>query len=221
MNLEDLHIKLEKHLEEQSKNWKSFIYAQEKGFYQGYDEIKIDGWRPTEKRFKNYKIDKYLSKEKSVLDIGSNCGFFSIHTSKFVKEIVGIEINPFLVSISNDTKEYLQRNNVTFYNTSFENSDLKKKYDVIFSLANDSTIDQNTKFNFNEYIEKIRILLNDNGILIFESQAMDNLPPSKFNQKFNVLKNFFTVLEDKIILSEYPVNVPKRKFLVLEKNEIH
>ena len=132
MNLEDLHIKLEKHLEEQSKNWKSFIYAQEKGFYQGYDEIKIDGWRPTEKRFKNYKIDKYLSKEKSVLDIGSNCGFFSIHTSKFVKEIVGIEINPFLVSISNDTKEYLQRNNVTFYNTSFENSNNKKQYDVIF-----------------------------------------------------------------------------------------
>ena len=65
------------------------------------------------------------------------------------------------------------------------------------------------------------ILLWERGILIFESQAMDNLPPSKFNQKFNVLKNFFTVLEDKIILSEYPVNVPKRKFLVLEKNEIH
>ena len=42
MNLEDLHIKLNKHLEEQSQNWKSFIYAQEKGFYQGFDEIKID-----------------------------------------------------------------------------------------------------------------------------------------------------------------------------------
>ena len=46
---------------------------------------------------------------------------------------------------------------------------------------------------------------------------MDNLPPSKFDQKFNILKNFFTVLEDKIIFSEYPVNVPKRKFLILEK----
>lgn len=217
MNLEDLHIKLQKHLEEQSQNWRSFIYAQEKGFYQGYDEIKIDGWRPTEKRFKNYEIDQYLSKEKFALDIGSNCGFFSIHVSKFVKEITGIEINPFLVSISNDTKEFLQRNNITFYNTSFENSDIKKKYDVIFSLANDSTIDQNTKFNFNEYIDKIRILLNNKGILIFESQAMDNLPTSKFDQKFNILKKFFTVLEDKIILSEYPVNVPKRKFLILEK----
>ena len=79
MNLEDLHIKLQKHLEEQSQKWKSFIYAQEKGFYQGYDEIKIDGWRPTEKRFKNYDIEQYLSKEKSALDIGSKCGFLSIN----------------------------------------------------------------------------------------------------------------------------------------------
>ena len=49
--IEELHTKLQHHLDEQAKNWKSFIYAQEKGFYQGFEEIEIDGWRPTEKRF--------------------------------------------------------------------------------------------------------------------------------------------------------------------------
>ncbi len=220
MNLEDLHIKLNKHLEEQSQNWKSFIYAQEKGFYQGFDEIKIDGWRPSEKRFQTYGIEKYLSKEKSALDIGSNCGFFSIYVSRFVKEIDGIEINPYLVSIANDTKEFLKTNNAEFQNSSFENCNVEKKYDIIFSLANDSTIDQNTKFNFNEYLNKIRNLLKNKGILIFESQAVDNLPESNFDPKFKILKNFFTILEEKKVPSEYPVNVPKRIFLVLEKNEL-
>ena len=54
MKIEELHTKLQHHLDEQAKNWKSFIYAQEKGFYQGFEEIDIDGWRPTEKRFNEY-----------------------------------------------------------------------------------------------------------------------------------------------------------------------
>ena len=36
----------------------------------------------------------------SVLDIGSNCGFFSIFASDYVKKIDGVEINPYLIKIS-------------------------------------------------------------------------------------------------------------------------
>ena len=50
------------------KNWSSFVYAQTKGFYQGFDEIKLDGCRPTEKRFARYKIEKYLSKNQKIED---------------------------------------------------------------------------------------------------------------------------------------------------------
>lgn len=219
LNLQDLHKKLNQHLEEQSKNWSSFIYAKEKGFYQGFDEIKIDGWRPTENRFRTYDIDKYLSKEKLALDIGSNCGFFTLHVSKFVKEIDGVEINPYLTSISEDTKNFLHVHNANFHNSSFENFKTEKKFDVIFSLANDSTIDQNTKFHFNEYIDKINKLLKKDGIIIFESQAMDNLPESKFTPKYNILKNLFTILEHKHVPSEYPVNVPERIFIIMKKND--
>jgi len=218
MNLMDLHEKLKSHITEQNENWKSIVYAKEKGFYQGYDKIKIDGWRPSENRLNNYDIQKYLDKEKMGLDIGSNCGFFTLHLSNFLKSMAGVEINPYLINISNDTKEYLEIKNAIFYNCSFEDFKIDKKYDIIFSLANDSTIDGNTKFNFSEYVEKIISLLSKNGLLIFESQAMDMMPASKFEPKLNYLKHYFSIIEERLVPSEYPVNVPYRKFLVLKLN---
>lgn len=217
MELKELHSKLQHHLNEQTKNWKSFIYAQEKGFYQGFEEIDIDGWRPTEKRFKEYDIEKYLSTDITVLDIGCNCGFFSLYSARFVKQIDGVEINPYLIAIANDVKEYLHQTNAYFFANSFEDYNTDKTYNVIYSFANDSTIDKNTKFNFEEYIEKINSLLKMNGFLIFESQAADNMPPEKFNPKFEYLKRKFKIVEDRIVHSEYPVNVPNRIFLILQK----
>ena len=216
-NLKNLHLRLEQHLKEQSNNWKSLIYAKQKGFYQGFEKIKIDGWRPSEKRYKQYNIEKYLSKNMNVLDIGCNSGFFSLVVSRFVKQIDGLDINPYLIKIANDVKDYLKIKNSNFYNSSFEEYP-ENKYDVIFSLANDSTIDGNTKFNFSEYISKIYNMLNKNGILIFESQAEDVIAiESKFNQKYDFMKKYFSVIEKKMVPSEYPVNIPERIFLVLKQ----
>lgn len=217
MSLNELHEKFDTHLKNQSEKWKSLIYAKEKGFYQGFDELEIDGWRPTEKRFTDYDIESYLSLEKSALDIGCNCGFFSLHSSKFVKKIFGVEINPYLISIADDAKNFLNIDNAFFYNSSFEQFNTDEKFDIVFSLANDSTIDQNTKFNFFEYIDKILQLLTPTGILIFECQAADMIPPSKFDPKLDHLKTCFKILEQKIVKSEYPVNVPERIFLVLQR----
>jgi len=216
-NLDVLHKKLNQHLENQSKNWKSFVYAQQKGFYQGFDEIKIDGCRSTEKRFERYKIQKYLSKNKNVLDIGCNCGFFTIFIARFVSFIDGVELNPFLVKIGKDTKEYLKIPNLSFFASSFEDFNTEKKYDIIFSLANDETIDGNTKFTFREYIKKILDLLNNDGFLIFETVSTDTYEPKLFKPKLELLKTYFKILEDRMIESEYPINVPQRRFLVLER----
>lgn len=217
MSVEELHIKLRNHLDEQSKNWNSFIYAQEKGFYQGFDAIKLVGCRPTEKRFNRYKIEKYLTKDKTALDIGSNCGFFSLYMSRFVGNIDGVEINPYLVAIANDTRDFLKIKNATFHNTEFEKFDLKNKYDLVLSFANDSTIDDNTKITFEAYIEKIVLHLKKDGILLFESQAIDAAVPGAFEPKRKILRSFFRILEDREVESEYPINVPQRIFLVLQK----
>ena len=55
--LEELQKKLRKHVDEQMEKWNSFVYAQKNGFYQGFEEIVIDGCRPTEKRFTRYQIE--------------------------------------------------------------------------------------------------------------------------------------------------------------------
>ena len=216
MKLEELHSKLKAHLKDQNEKWEHFIYSKQDGFYQGLDEININGSRSSEKRFKEYNLTKYLSKNKTALDIGSNCGFFSIFISKYVQHITGVEINPYLVAIANDTKQYLGIANTMFISSTFEDFKTSDKFDIIFSLANDSTIDDNTKFNFKEYVNKIKNLLNNDGILIFESQAVDSMIPEQFKQKFNFLKLNFDVLEKRKISSEYPLNVPMRDFLILK-----
>ena len=217
MNQKDLHSMLKNHLEDQSKKWPHFIYSKEQGFYQGFDKIGIVGSRSTEKRFNEYNIENLFSKNKNVLDIGSNCGFVSLYTSEFVKNVIGVEINPFLVKISNDTKAFLGIKNVNFICSKFEEYKTDKKFDIVYSFANDSTIDSNTTFNFEEYIQKILFLLSSGGLLIFESQALDVLVPSKFQSKLEILEKYFIISEKRKVSSEYPTNVPERIFLVLEK----
>ncbi|QLH05743.1 class I SAM-dependent methyltransferase [Nitrosopumilus ureiphilus] len=218
-DLEKLHKKLRKHVVAQIKEWDSFVYASDNGFYQGYEEIKINGCRPTEERFTRYKIDKYLSKEKIALDIGCNCGFFTIHLSKFLKYVDGVEINPYLTDIGNDTKEFLDINNLDFHTSGFEEFSTDKKYDIIFSLANDNTIDGKTKFTFMEYINKIQNLLKPNGLLMWETVSMDTYDPELFDPKRKLFEEFFDLLEERMVKSEYPVNVPERRFLVLQKKD--
>lgn len=215
--LESFHSRLQKHVDDQKKEWKSFVYAQQNGFYQGFDEIGINGCRNTEKRFDRYDIENYLKKDHNALDIGCNCGFFTIYVSKFISNIDGVELNPYLVNIGNETKKFLKLDNVNFYNSSFEQFRSEKKYDAIFSLANDETIDGNTKFTFDEYIDKINNILKEKGFLFWETVSPDTFEPKRFKPKLEKLRNLFTVIEDKMVDSEYPVNVPKRRFLIFQK----
>lgn len=216
MNIIELHNKINKHINNQEKEWNSFIYGKEKGLYQGFKLIGIEGCRDTEERLNEYKIEKYLSKKKTALDIGSNCGFLAIFVSRFLKSVEGVEINPHLVGIANDTKGFLKVKNTNFKTSSFENYNTNKKFDIIFSLANDSTIDGNTKFNFNEYIQKIISLLKPKGSLIFESQAHDMLMEEVLNSKKDLLRKYFNIVEEKTIKSAYPIGVESRLFIILE-----
>ena len=66
-------------------------------------------------------------------------------------------------------------------------------------------------------IDKIADLLNEHGILAFESQAKDAYYIKKFESKLEIMKKNFDVLEQRIVKSEYPVNVPKRYYLILQR----
>jgi len=216
--VQQLHKKLTGYIDEQKKNWDSFVYAKDNGFYQGFDEIGINGCRPTEKRFERYRINQYLSKDFRALDIGCNCGFFTIFVSRFLNDITGVEINPYLIKIADETRNFLKIQNTRFLTSSFEDYESEEKFDIIFSLANDETIDGNTKFTFKEYVSKIHKLLTNEGLLIFETVAPDTFEPRLFKPKLEFLKQQFSILEDRMVETEYPINVPERRFLILKKN---
>ena len=64
---------------------------------------------------------------------------------------------------------------------------------------------------------KISSLLKNGGMLIFESQAIDTTIPKKFEPKLKILNDNFTIIEDRMVKSEYPINVPERRFLIFRK----
>lgn len=214
---EQLHQVLEEQLDAQALHWKKGVYANQKGFYQGYDRIGIVGERNTEKRFYQYRLWEHLSTSDRVLDIGSNCGFFTIHLAGYVKHVDGVEINPHLVAIGRVTAHHLGVTNVLFHHEPFEHFLSTHTYDVILSLANDETADGNTQYTFPQYIKKISHLLKKKGLLVFESQAADMIEKERYAEKRAHLAKHFTFLSEKRMRSYYPRGIPYRHFLILKK----
>ena len=164
----ELHNKLKKHLEEQKKEWKSFIYASGE-FYQGYDKVGVKGRRSTEQRFKSYGIEHFLTKDKRVLDIGCNCGFTTLYAGERVRHADGVEINPFLIKIGEDTRDILKIKHL-----------LKKDGLLIFESQ---AFDTDEKL----FAPKLAFLKEQFGVL--ESKRVDSDYPTKVKDRiFLVLK---------------------------------
>lgn len=121
-----LHKRLNELRREQVEEWGNLVYC-DGYFYQGFEKIGISGIKPTEQRIKNYEISKLFNKNKTVLDIGSNSGFIVCYLAEFFREVDGIELNPFLVKMSEATKDFLNLNNVNFIQEDFVKCEINKK----------------------------------------------------------------------------------------------
>ena len=53
---------------------------------------------------------------------------------------------------------------------------------------------------------------------MWETISPDTYDPELFKPKRLILEKKFTLLEEKMVKSEYPVNVPERRFLVFQNN---
>jgi len=53
---------------------------------------------------------------------------------------------------------------------------------------------------------------------MWETISPDTYDPDLFKPKRRILEERFTLLEERMVKSEYPINVPERRFLVLQKN---
>lgn len=140
-------------------------------FYQSLPRLGITGQRPTDIRIKEYGLENLVA-GKSVLDIGCNCGFLDLVISDFASSVDGVEYDSSLVQIAECTKEFLGKKNVNFEQGDFNTYTSKRKYDVIFSFAVHYWIGMPEK----QYAEKLKSMLNENGVIVFESQDIEKDP---------------------------------------------
>ncbi len=139
-------------------------------FYQSCEEIGIPGQRPTVERYKIYGLDKHLTGDLSVLDIGCNCGFFTLLIASKVKSAVGVEISQTLVDIAQVTQVYLGRENVHFLQGNFNSIKLDHKFDFICSFAVHHWLGADMR----KYGKRLHNLLNPQGKVLLESQNIND-----------------------------------------------
>lgn len=191
--------------------------------YQGLSRLGIGGAKPSEERLARYAIDDCLRGGDRILDIGSNCGFFSIAIAERVGRVEGIEFNPYLVSVANQARDFLGVENASFSLGDFEEFEPAGCYDAVFSLANHCTIDGNLNMGFEDYIAKVYALLHSGGYLFFESHNV--FGPGKgtpgddgdLDRKFEIVERYFEVVRHRMLPAFVPAHDIDKLFVVLRR----
>ena len=191
-----LHRKLNQHLLEQSDNWEDYDYG-EGYFYQSLDSIGITGFRDTKARVEAMALKDFL-KNKEILEIGCNAGFLSHSVGDVVKSALGFDVNPFQVSIATDVANFLGLKNLDFRESSFEDFDCSKKFDVVISFANHSTHDGRTTQNLEDYFSRCQNLLKIGGALLFESHPPE-IEKNGIEKVCSVIGEKFDIEERKVL----------------------
>jgi len=208
----DRYKKLRKIISNIEKNSSFYDYG-EGYFYQSLSKINLRGLRNSKYRKDILKIERF-SKNKSILDIGTNTGFLLMEMENNFKNCLGIDHNPSLIEIANIVKNNLGISNINFLCKSIYDFDLDKKFDIVLSLANHSTFDKGVE-DTKKYFEKILKLIQTKGLLIIESHHPDYENLEEFEKiSKNLLENYSLLEEGFYNIKNYYDN--KRKYLILQ-----
>lgn len=119
---------------------------------------------------KYYLLDKFIEKDKDILDIGGNRGNFSKIIKKFKSYTLVDPVNNCNYS------------NIINIKKGFEGFVPNKKYDVIFGFAVHNYISLNPQ----QYCSKILSLIKKNGLICLRSHKP---PDKKFDEIIQILTN--------------------------------
>ena len=183
-------------------------------FYQSSFSLNIRGLRDSKYRKDLLDISRF-TKDKNLLDIGTNSGFLLIYLENNYNYAIGIDYNPQLIKVANEAKNFLKIQNIDFQVKNFQVEKFDEKFDVIFSLANHDTYDKGITLTEN-YFNKIDNLLNLNGILVLEGHHPQIESDEKFIELINLLnKKFEIVRRGKYKSNNFFDN--GRNFVILKK----
>ncbi len=219
MNRRELIKNIYEILEEEAKN-NPVSYNKEKP-YQAYERIGLKGLRwSVEKRISEYKLQRFFDKEHTVLDIGSNTGFFTVEFAHECKMVHGIEPNKWLNEIGLLTADFLNvAHKVKFLDMKFFDYEATANYNVVLSLAAFFTQDGRERSDASEYFGRIHDHLKIKGELFYESTSYtkDNSNPHYQAKRAAILsihKNFRNIQQ-----WETPSGSPEyfRQFAIAQK----
>lgn len=194
LNRSVLSRKIDSIIKTQQKEYKHYSYFY--GYpYQSFATLGVFGDRSTEERYYLYKLEEYLTKDDRILDLGCNCGFVGIYVVYRIGcAVTGIDINPYAIEIGKTCAEYLKiSQKVELKNCTIQELDKNLRFSSIFSFATHWTGDGNYRVQLLDHFQMIHGLLEQNGLLFFESHCADVGNPdyyetiSRINDKFHLL----------------------------------
>lgn len=184
-------------------------------FYQAHEEWNIPGQRPTLERITQYSLDKWISKEHDVLDIGCNIGIFGIELSNKIAHYTGFDANPELIEIAQILAKYKKANNCSFSNTDFNRfiTSNNKQYDFILSFAVHGWIGMPIK----DYSKILKNILKPQGCVLIESHDVTlEAEEKKFTHQMKCfIENGFLVKSHGTLKDD---GKRKRAFYIFQKN---
>ena len=172
--------------------------------YQAYERINLPGYRwSVEKRIREYNLSRLYSPTASVIDIGSNVGFFVAEFGMHCKSACGVEPNRYLNDVGRLVCNYLSIAEKTqYFDQPFEDFVPSQQYDRILSLASFYTRDEGQRTSAEAFFGKIREMLAPGGMFFYESTSYLNDPDNETYGHYLASREALRVLQDLFRIEE-------------------
>lgn len=181
---------------------------------QGLERMWLPGNRTSERRLAAYGLMEKLSPQAAVLDIQAEQGSLLMALAPHIGTATGLQESEFDFHMATAIAKALGESHLTFVNEAFENSTLRRTFDLILACGAHDSLDMATDM----LGEKLYALCRDHGRVLLESRGTSN--PQVIEQGFErsaqrIVAAGFSVEEEGTLCDD---GLNLRAFKVLKKH---